>query len=333
MKPRLQSGGERALLARIFRALGAGGKSPGLLLGPGDDAALIAPRQGMQWVVTCDSFCEQTHFLLHGHPPDAVGYKALARAASDLATMGATPRFYLLAMALPPALTGAWLNRMLTGMARAARHCKLRLAGGDTSAQATVSLSLTVIGEAPRGFAVTRGGARPGHRLFVSGTLGEARLGLELTRRRLTRHREAAPFLRRHCYPEPRIELGCWLARNKLVSAMIDLSDGLSTDLHNLCRASGVGACIQSERLPAVAVPRIPGLRADALKFALHGGDDYELLFAVSSRVAHRIPASYRGLRLTCIGEVTRRKSVMLQDAAGKRDSLRAEGWDPFRTK
>lgn len=324
---------ESTVITRVFRALGAGRKSPGLQLGPGDDAAILAPRPGMQWVVTCDSFFEQTHFLPRVHPPDVVGHKALARAASDLAAMGTTPRFYLLALALPPSRTGAWLDHMLTGMANAARRLNVHLAGGDTSAQPAVSLTLTVLGEVRRGLAVTRSGARPGDHIFVSGRLGEARLGLELIRRGLWRRQLAAPFLDRHCYPVPRIELGRWLAQRRLASAMIDISDGFSSDLHNLCRASDVGAVIHSERIPFAGIPRIAGLRADALRFALHGGDDYELLFAVPARATHRIPAQFRGLPLTCIGEITKGKAIVLRNPLGRPKPLRPEGWDPFRTK
>lgn len=324
---------EAALIARILRALTGQSKPPGLIIGPGDDAAVLSARSGSRLVVTCDSFFEKTHFYRNLHPPDVVGFKALARAASDLAAMGATPRFYFLALALPPSLAGIWLDKMLAGMARAARRLGLSLAGGDTSAQPAVSLTLTVVGEILDGTAVARDGARAGDRLFVSGRLGEARLGLELLRR-ARRHRPwATPFLRRHFYPQPRIELGRWLAQNKLASAMIDVSDGLSTDLHNLCRASEAGARIYAGHIPAVAVPARAGLRADALQFALHGGDDYELLLAVPSRLAHRIPVSFRGLRLSCIGEITREPTIFLQDANGRSKPLRAEGWDPFRSR
>lgn len=322
---------EVTLIDRIVRELGRRAAAPRDLSGPGDDAAVLGVRQGMHWVVSCDWFSEQTHFLPAIHPPEAVGYKALARASSDLAAMGASPRYFLLALALPPARTGRWLDQMLAGMRHAARRLGVTLIGGDTSAQRTVSLTITVIGEVPPGRAISRSGARPGHRLFVSGKLGEARLGLELLRRGDRRRRFAAPFLRRHFYPQPRIALGQWLARNRLPSAMIDVSDGLSTDLRNLCRASGVGARLLSTRIPRVAVP--PTLSLDSLRLALDGGDDYELLFAVPPRLAHRIPARFQGLRLSCIGEITRRKALLLETPAGTCRLIRPQGWDPFRGK
>jgi thiamine-monophosphate kinase len=328
-----KTGIEATLIRRILHALGASGKLRDIEVGPGDDSAVISPRPDAQWVVTCDSFFEQTHFLPRFHPPDVVGFKALARAVSDLAAMGATPRFFLVALALPPSRTGKWLDEMLAGMARAARRLGIQLVGGDTSAQPSASLCLTVIGEVWRGMAVARSGARPGDHLFVSGMLGEARLGLELVQRGMARRPSLRSFLRRHYYPQPRIELGRWLARHRLVTAMIDLSDGLSTDLHNLCRASGVGALIRSEQVPRANLPVVRGIEMNALQLALHGGDDYELLFAVPARHVPRIPARFEAIRLTDIGEVTRDRAILQQDARGRRKILHAQGWDPFRSK
>lgn len=326
----LKRASEHVLIDRILGKFHTRGRAPGVI-GPGDDAAVIAPRSGMQWVVSCDSFFADTHFLPDIHPPDVVGYKALARATSDLAAMGAAPLYFLLALALPPSHTGKWLDRMLAGMARAARGLGLQLIGGDTSAQKVISLSLTVIGEVRRGQAVTRQGARPGDLLFISGVLGKARLGLELIRRNFWRRKSLTRILRAHYFPQPRIALGQWLARNRLASAMIDLSDGLSTDLHNLCGAGGVGARIRADRIPRVASPAIREARLDALELALHGGDDYELLFAVPRRLSHRIPRRYQHVALTCIGEITKQKAIRVETSSGSSQPLRAHGWDPFR--
>jgi len=324
--------GEQALIDRIVRGLGGNGRRlRGCALGPGDDAAVLSAARGMQWVVSCDWFLEQTHFLSRVHPPEVVGYKALARAASDLAAMGATPRFFLLALAVPESRTGKWLGEVLAGMARAARRLGLSLVGGDTSARGAAGLCLTVIGEVPSGQAVTRRGARPGDKLFVSGALGQAQLGLEVVLRGRWRQPSRQPLLQRHFYPQPRIELGRWLAQNQLAAAMIDLSDGFSSDLHNLCRASGVGARIISEQIPQVAVARTMGLRLDPLQLALHGGEDYELLFAVRAGHAHRIPAKFKGLPLTAVGEVTKSRAIRLVEPDGRAARLAARGWDPFR--
>lgn len=324
---------EAALIARVLAALGSRkGRVPGFEIAPGDDAAVIrATAARANWVVSCDPFLEGVHFLPGVHPPDAVGFKALARAASDLAAMGAKPRFFLLSLALPRERSGKWLDGMLAGMARAARRLKLTLAGGDTTRGASVAINITVIGESRPGHAVPRSGARPRDRLYVSGTLGAAQLGLELIRRGKTGARWKS-VLRRHLDPEPRIALGQWLAQRKLASAMIDLSDGFSTDLHNLCRASGVGARVWRERIPSVAIPAaLRTLRLHAEQLALDGGDDYELLFTVPRRFARRIPATLYGLPITCVGEITKARAISLVNTDGSSTRLNPRGWDPFR--
>lgn len=328
---------EQTIIDRIQRAIPsrsrrASKSSAVLRLGIGDDAALISPPRGMDFVMTCDAFIEGVHFLDDVHTPDSVGYKSLARATSDIAAMGATPRFFLLTLALPARRTGKWLVGFLAGMARAAREYGLVLAGGDVSSHASVSISITVIGEIALGRAFTRSGARPGDLIYVSGTLGAAQLGLQLIRRGLHRHKRWKPLLRQHCYPAIRLALGKFLAARRLASAMIDLSDGLSTDLARLCAASRVGARIWRDRIPAVAVP--PQLRArgfDPLAFTLHGGDDYELLFTVPRRLVKKIPARHIGVRLTPIGEITRTTEISLVVENGRAIPLMPKGWDHFR--
>ncbi|MBI3662924.1 MAG: thiamine-phosphate kinase [Acidobacteria bacterium] len=329
--------GEQTLIDRIRRAIPSQSRrrarSPaGLRLGIGDDAALISPRCGLDSVITCDAFLENVHFLPDVHSPGSVGYKSLARATSDLAAMGAAPRYFLLTLALPARRTGQWLDAFLAGMSRAAREYGLLLIGGDTSCQPTVAISITVIGEIAPGAALTRSGARPGDRIFVSGTLGAAQLGLQLIRRGLHRQTRWKPFLRQHCYPSIRIFLGQFLAVRHLASAMMDLSDGLSTDLSRLCATSRVGARIWLDHLPAVAVP--PSLRTrgfDPITIALHGGDDYELLFTVPRRLAKKIPAQHRGVRLTPIGEITRERKISLVGKDDRATPLLSLGWDHFR--
>lgn len=328
--------GEQSLIDRIRRAIPSRSRGPclsssGLRLGIGDDAALISPARGLDSVVTCDAFLENIHFLPDVHAPHSVGYKSLARATSDIAAMGAVPRYFFLTLALPARRTGQWLENFLAGMSRAAREYGLLLAGGDTACQPKVAMSITVFGEVARGAALTRSGALPGDLIYVSGALGAAQLGLQLVRRGLHRHKRWRPLLQRHCYPAIRIALGKFLAARHLASAMIDLSDGLSTDLTRLCTSSRAGARLRLDRIPAVAVS--PLLRArgfDPLAFALHGGDDYELLFTVPRRLAKKIPARHLGVRLTPIGEITKERKVSLVDKAGRAVPLRPLGWDHF---
>jgi len=316
---------EEGLIGKIERAFGKT-REKGLRVALGDDAALWVPTAGLQTILTCDWFLEDTHFLRDKHPADAVGWKCLARAASDVAAMGGVPRCFLMSLALPEGLTGKWLDEFLRGLRRASRALRCELAGGDTTRRDEVLISIAVFGEVSRRGAILRSGARAGELLFVSGTLGEADLGLrELHRGRgMARPRDAA--LRKHLYPRPRLELGQWLTKKRLATAMMDLSDGLSTDLPRLCVASGVGACIDADSLPLT--PLTNG--ADALKLALHGGDDYELLFSVAKRNAERVPRMFGGVRLTRIGEITRERKVLLSER-GKTIPLESRGWDPFR--
>jgi thiamine-monophosphate kinase len=295
-------------------------------LGIGDDAALLVPRSGFETVLTCDWFLQGTHFLLDRHPADAVGWKCLSRAASDIAGLGAGPRCFLLSLALPTERTGPWLDGFLSGLRRASRKLHCPLAGGDTTRSKDISVSITVVGEVPAGRAVLRSGAKPGEQLFVSGVLGEADLGLRylLKKRGLARPANAA--LRKHLYPEARVALGQWLRKNRLATAMMDLSDGLSTDLPRLCGASAVGARVRGEWLPRTSRTEA----ADALELALHGGDEYELLFTVRPRNVRRLGDSFEGLRLTRIGEITAEQTIVLENE-GKMQALASGGWDPFR--
>jgi len=322
---------ESALIERIRRALPSRAARD-LLVGIGDDAAVLRPASRRHWVVTCDSFLENAHFLAEVHPPESIGYKSLARATSDIAAMGARPRFFLLALAMPSNRAGAWLDRFLAGMARAAREFHLVVAGGDTSRSASIAVNITVLGEAAPGRAVTRSGARPGHFIYASGTLGAAQLGLELVLRGYHGNRRWKPLLASHLYPQIRLALGQWLAARELASAMIDTSDGLSTDLGHICRASRVGARIFADRIPAIRVPAVLRSRGiDAFDLALHGGEDYELIFTVPARLANRVPLSSRGAPLTCIGEITRDAKILLVQPDGRASPLAPRGWDHFR--
>ena len=322
---------ERHLIERAAQKLRArsGG---GLRVGIGDDAAVMHPRGRTEWVLTTDAFLENVHFLLRAHPPEDVGYKALARATSDLAAMGARPLYFLLSLALPHSCTAKWFDRFLEGMSRAAHSFGLVLAGGDTTRSPLTAINLTVIGEVTPGRAVLRSGARPGNLICVSGALGEAELGLRLLQRGLQKRKKWKRLLRKHLHPEPRLALGEWLAMSGRATAMIDTSDGLSTDLAHLCEASGVGAKVWADRIPKVSVPNdLRKLGLDPLRLALDGGEDYELLFTVPRRLGQHLPRAVHGVPITIIGEITREKQKLLIDDSGRTKDLPAQGWDPFR--
>ena len=319
---------EDALVKEIARHF-LPGRGRRLRLGIGDDAALWKPKPGFVTILTSDWFLEGSHFLRDKHPPDSVGWKCLARAASDVAAMGGTPRCFLLNLALPAVAAGKWLNGFLGGLHRAAKSLDCLLAGGDTSRSERILISVIVVGEIREGQEILRSGARAGDLLYVSGTLGEAEHGLRLLRESGGRANLKNIALRKHLYPEPRLELGRWLAEKNLATAMMDLSDGLSTDLPRLCVASGVGALLEPDRLPA---PR--GMEPEpSRELALHGGDDYELLFSVSPDRASLLPENFHGLRITKIGEIMARRGVRILGKSGKPEPLRTAGWDPFREK
>lgn len=348
---------ENSLLAKIARGVRSpsAGKIPHamagaasrLALGIGDDAALFRPTRGCETVLTCDWFLEGTHFLRDKHPADAVGWKCLARAVSDIAAMGGTPRCFLLSLALPDSSTDSWLDAFLRGLRRAAKHFDCMLAGGDTTKRHEILINVTVIGEVPAGRALRRDGARPGDLLYVSGSLGEAERGLQLLRSRkkiMSRdsHNRSPkdPRLQKHLYPKPRLALGEWLGKKHIATAAMDLSDGLSSDLPRLCAASGVGARIDAAKLPVPAISL--GTRAmrhhakrargdDAILLALHGGDDYELLFTVPKSKELQVPPSFQGVPLTAIGEITSSRKILLVGAGQNPSLLKPGGWDPFR--
>jgi thiamine-monophosphate kinase len=319
-------------LIRRIRAVGAGGArlNSALRLGIGDDAALFSPRRGYETVLTCDWFLEGTHFLRDRHPADSVGWKSLARAVSDIAAMGAEPRCFLLSLALPDSHTGRWLNEFLAGLRRAARKFNCPLAGGDTTRRNEILMNVTVVGEIASGRALLRSGARPGDIIYVSGRLGEAEMGLQLIRSK--RHfANRNPALRKHLYPEPRIAVGRWLANRRIATSLMDLSDGLSSDLPRLCAASGVGARLHASRIPAVQEPNRPSAKnVDAIDLALNGGDDYELLFTVRPSKTGQIPRAFQGVPLTAIGEITRGQKLTLVQPDGRERPLPSGGWDPF---
>jgi thiamine-monophosphate kinase len=321
-----------ANLSQLIPSIGHRGNPAGLVTGIGDDAAVLRPSPSSEWIVSCDFSLEGVHFRTD-YPPESVGYKSLARATSDLAAMGARPRYFLLALALPASKTSKWFRRFASGMSRAANEFDSRLIGGDISQSASVTISITVLGEITPGSAVTRSEAKPGDLIYVTGTLGAAQLGFEIVRRGLSRQPSLRRYLRPHFYPNIPAGLGQRLARLRIPAAMMDLSDGLSTDLARLCAASRVGAKIWTNKIPCVRVPNLWSLRAlKSLDLALHGGEDYGLLFTVPAKSAQRHRHIARGVQVTHIGEITRQRSILLLHSDGRASTLPARGWNPFRT-
>jgi thiamine-monophosphate kinase len=281
--------------------------------------------------VTTDAVVEGVHFRRGDGPLEDVGHKALAVNLSDLAAMGARPLWFVCALAAP-SLTRAEAHALGRGMASLARRFRIRLVGGNVARARELSLTLTATGTPVGPAALLRSGGRPGDVLYVSGTLGAARLGLRSLRGQTVRRFQAAE--RRQRRPEPRVGLGLLAA--PYASAAIDVSDGFLQDLGRLLSASSAGAEVELARLPVdaevTAAFRRPGL---ALRTALGGGEDYELLLAVPEgrAVAFQRACARAGEAVRAVGRLVPRPGVRLLDAAGRESRLRPGGFDHFRPR
>lgn len=301
-----------------------------LRVGIGDDSAVLRPKRGEELVVTTDLSLEGTHFKREWHPPRSVGHRCLTRGLSDIAAMGARPVAAFLSLALPGDLPQHWVDEFLDGFLALAERYGCPLAGGDISQSAQgVITDIMVIGAVQRGKAVLRSKAKPGDVIYVTGSLGGSAATLRtlqtrgVLRLRPTKLASLAMTQTpdRHFFPEPRIKVGEFLRKMKLVHAMIDVSDGLSTDLGHICDESRVGAVINSNLIPVSA-------GAD-LELALHGGEDYELLFSSSLRA--KVPVEIGGVPVTEIGWIARERGVYITDLRSKPQRLEARGWEHFR--
>jgi thiamine-monophosphate kinase len=313
---------EKALIARIRRQALAGRS---VVAGIGDDAAVLRLPLGHEALVTTDFSLEGIHFRRDWHPVESVGHRCLTRGLSDIAAMGGEPVAAFLSLALPPKLPQAWVNGFMRGLLDLAKRVGVTLAGGDTAESPDgVLADIVVLGSVPRGKAILRSGAKQGDRIYVSGQLGGSAAAVERMRKKGKVNPRHYP---RHFFPEARLELGRILREKGLASAMIDTSDGLSTDLAHLCEVSGVGAEIVVEAIPLASVGK-PAREVEE-RFALHGGEDYELLFTV--RAGKRVPAQIAGTPLTEIGIVTRGRKIFLRNAKGVGYEFVARGWEHFR--
>lgn len=306
---------EKLLVERIRRAAFSRRKDA---IGIGDDCAVVNLPRGHEALVTTDFTLEDVHFRQAWHPPDSVGHRCLARGLSDIAAMGGVPQAAFLSLALPPELLQRWIDSFVRGLLRLASRSGVVLAGGDTAqSPAGILCDIIVLGSAPKGGAVLRSGAKPGDHLFVTGTLGASAAALNgLRDGRKLRPRDHP----KHFYPEPRIAVGRYLREKKLASAMIDISDGLSTDLGHICDESQAGAVVVLEALPVA-----PGADLD---LALHGGEEYELLF--TARPNRRVPREVAGIPITRIGEIVRGRGMKLRDPKGGTKALKPGGWQHF---
>ncbi len=304
--------GELQFIERIRLRAAALPQPPELLLGIGDDCAILRPRPGEDIVVTTDFSLESRHFRRDWHPAASVGHRSLARGLSDIAAMGARPLAAFLSLALPAAMASktAWLDGFLDGLLRLAQEHGVALAGGDT-AQAPgtdILADIVVLGAAASGTALRRSGARPGDGLYCTGRLGGSAAELALLEADPQRFRSAARGAEAfpHLFPEPRLRVGEFLRERGLATSCMDLSDGLSTDLAHLCRASGVSAEVDFAALPVAEnlLRADPAFRRHCM---LDGGEDYELVFTAAADTV--VPKLIAGVAVTRIGR------IILQDA------------------
>ena len=318
--------GEFGLIDRLLKPLAAG--YPGAL-GLTDDAALVRVPAGRELVVAKDAMVAGVHFL-PDDPAELVAGKLLRVNLSDLAAMGATPLGYLTALARPRGLDDEWLRRFAAGLAADQGRFGCHLLGGDTvSTPGPLTLSLTILGTVPEGLALRRSGARAGDRVWVSGTLGDAALGLRVLKGLALPEDETLQLVDRYRTPQPRLALGQALLG--VATAAMDVSGGRAADLGHIAEASGVTAAVEAEALPLSEAGRgCPGAR----EAALAGGDDYELLFTAPPEADGRLAAISRelGLPLTRIGriEAGAAGTVRVLDAGGAELRLEQVGWRHF---
>ena len=287
-----------------------------LVVGIGDDAAVVTPARNRLDVLTVDAIVEGVHFDRRFTPPDAVGHRALAVNLSDLAAMGAEPRLALLSLALPADLACEDFERMIAALAALARKHRVHVVGGNlTRSPGPLMIDVTLSGIVKPRQALTRGGARPGDHLYMTGSIGAAAAGLQMLRKDAAARSETC--VKQYLFPEPRTRLGVLLGRNRAATACVDLSDGLADAVRRIADASGVGAVIDADAVPIEpdAVKWFDSQGGEPLAAAMSGGDDYELLFAVRPRLRGRLSAAIRhgNAPVTRIGVCTDDRAVVVK--------------------
>ncbi|MBI5044097.1 MAG: thiamine-phosphate kinase [Nitrospirae bacterium] len=321
--------GEIGFLKKIEASLPLSDKS--VLLGIGDDAAAVRVSRGKTLLSTTDLLTEGIHFDLKYISFYQLGAKALLVNISDIAAMGGIPRYALIVIAVPDNIKVAELNELYRGIKKTASSYKVSIIGGDTSgSKNSLTINITLLGEAKQGNIVSRGGARPGDKIFVTGTLGDSSAGLEL----LKKGKRSGYLIQRHLLPAPRVKEGVFLSKNRLAASMIDVSDGLATDLNHICEQSKVGAIIYEDKIPLSKELKKAKLKKSPLNYALSGGEDYELLFTVKASYIKKVynAISKGRLSATMIGEITEmKKGMLIVDGKGQKMPLLPTGFNHFR--
>ncbi len=329
MSMKISDLGEFGLIEQIRKT--ASRRSKRAPIGIGDDAAALFVSPSATLLATTDMLLEGVHFDLATTGLFSLGWKSAAVNLSDIAAMGGAPRFCLTALGIPPSLTVEDVREFYRGVNACLKKFGAVLVGGDTCRSRTgLVISVSVLGEMEQKRVITRSGARPGDRIFVTGTLGDSAAGLELLRTGAGSQKSGARrLIEKHLRPVPRVAEGRKLAKAGVASAMIDVSDGLSSDLGHICEQSRVGAEIFAERIPlSTSVMSLKTLERPALAYALSGGEDYELLFTVPLDTLQK----FRSLRLDAseIGVITRGRAATIIGGDGRKTPLRPSGYDHF---
>ena len=327
--------GEFELIRRIQKK-NAPIVDPAVLLGIGDDAAAILPTYGNALIITTDMLLEKTHFDLSYSSFFEIGYKALSVNISDIAAMGGTPRFYLVSLGLTGEESVVNIDSLYRGMVQAGYEVPTSLIGGNTTrSRAGLFISITLLGEAPKNEIVTRSGASVGDSIYVTGTLGDAAAGLETLKKKYTQGSFRALPLK-HQIPKPRWREGRLLAQHQIPSAMIDISDGLSSDLAHLANQSGVGAQLECAEIPISPTLKryAKSIGANPVDYALHGGEEYELLFCVSEKNRDRLETLIQNelIEAQCIGKcLPKRNGLLVKGMDGAVCKLEPFGYNHFK--
>jgi thiamine-monophosphate kinase len=330
MHMRISDLGEFGLIERIRKT--ASRSTRRAPIGIGDDAAALLLSPSATLLATTDMLIEGVHFDLKTTDLFSLGWKSAAVNLSDIAAMGGEPRFCLTALGIPPSLTVEDITEFYRGVTTCLKKFGAVLVGGDTCASPKeFVISVTMLGESERKRMITRSGAKPGDLIYVTGTLGDSAAGLELLAAGAkSRNPGVGKLIEKHLRPVPRIAEGRKLNISGIVSSMIDVSDGLSSDLGHICEQSGVGAEVFADRMPLSKELRsVNSLARPALEFALSGGEDYELLF--TSPVEREREIMSLRVRATVIGAITRKKSMHLVTEKGAVHPLAPGGYEHFR--
>jgi thiamine-monophosphate kinase len=328
----LQQIGEFGLINRIRKWMTA--SDPALIQGIGDDVAVIEGGT-KALLITTDILMEGIHFDKSWIDPFQLGKRALAVNLSDIASMGGAPKYFLISIGLPKNLPLSFVSSFYRGLKKEANQFRVELIGGDTSLAQKITINICLLGEGKKSDLLFRKGAKVGDDLFVSGTLGDAALGLKILQGK-GKTKGTEGLIQKHLSPRPRVELGQAIAKHHLATAMIDVSDGLLIDTSHLLEESGVGARIWEDQIPLSSLYQkwIHSFSRDPFQFALSGGEDYELLFTAPSKMRKRISSFTHSLKIpiTRIGEILPQKEgLYIIKKNGKDYSPSRLGFEHFR--